>query len=810
MGICGCKIDEKCFDGNKKRRSSKIFESLKSTDSCNTNEKIKDNKEENNIKMNNNGQDSDKSNKTKNESNIPKSSLRKSNNEKPNFSNKKNRSENTIRDKNNNSENNKKISQIENKKYFDNKKKKNNAKTSMNNGENQKLTDSNIDKNDHDDNKQSQNSINISFNVNNPKTFTNTGETPNSEKPDNNIYNDEPNDKEKPLKSINNSIKNESSNKNFDINKDYFLGCPLCLNVPYIESIKYDINNNNDISVTYKCKCELKERTNSMNLSDLIIEKEPKNECQRHVSKDLLYYCEACKMKICIDCYKEQHNNHEVNNNYLMSEKNENYLVKLMDKFKNKFKGYDILVKMHEQYIKNKSINNIGKLDDNSNFINGNDLSKEINNDKVKNEPINLKDSRSNDIQISFHKSIYESGIQGVEQSVINKKFNIKNSSLEPIINQQSNNNNQNSNTSIIDNKNINNLSIEESQNINDFRLFNDSEKSGQINPLNEYYKKPENNSLFSIKEENNEIKNMPIKEENNIINQKQDKLKHYYNSKTLKGHKERVISLIQLESGYLASGSRDGSIIIWDINKGEIISKFKERGQVLCLLEFEPNKLLTGTSENNIGLWDLNSLKDSSSFYFLKHSFWVNCLVKIDKNRFASASNDCNIYIWDYYNRKFLFGLTEHTDCILALIKLNDGRLCSGSADLTIKIWNLEKREIEYELIGHNYMIKNLYQLKNGILLSSDESSLIIWKNFNLDKSINCRSDYRNFCQIDDNCLACAAKDNSIDLLDLNNYQIYDILKGHYSNVICVIKLKDNRLASCSLDKTIKIWEQK
>jgi WD40 repeat protein len=229
-----------------------------------------------------------------------------------------------------------------------------------------------------------------------------------------------------------------------------------------------------------------------------------------------------------------------------------------------------------------------------------------------------------------------------------------------------------------------------------------------------------------------------------------------------------------------------------------------------MCLLEFEPNKLLAGTSENNIGLWDLNKLEDSSSFNFLRHSLWVNSLVKIDKNTFASASNDCNIYVWDYYNRKFLFELTGHTDCILTLIKLNDGRLCSGSADLTIKIWNLEKRECELELKGHKNWVMSLYQLKNGILLSSDDNSLIIWKNFNLYKSLNSRCAYRNFCQIDDNCLAGAAINNVIDLFDLNNYQKYDALTGHQSNVICVIKLKDNKLASCSLDKTIKIWEQK
>jgi WD40 repeat protein len=187
-----------------------------------------------------------------------------------------------------------------------------------------------------------------------------------------------------------------------------------------------------------------------------------------------------------------------------------------------------------------------------------------------------------------------------------------------------------------------------------------------------------------------------------------------------------------------------------------------------------------------------------------------VNCLVKIDNNTFASGSNDSKIYIWDYKKRIFLFELAEHTDCVITLIKLNDGRLCSGSADLIIKIWNLEKRQCEIELIDHKSWIRSLFQLKNGILLSSDERSLIIWKNFSLYKSINCSCEYRNFCQIDDNILACAAFDNSIVLLDLNNYQKYDALTGHQSNVICVIKLKDNKLASCSSDKTIKIWEQK
>ena len=68
-------------------------------------------------------------------------------------------------------------------------------------------------------------------------------------------------------------------------------------------------------------------------------------------------------------------------------------------------------------------------------------------------------------------------------------------------------------------------------------------------------------------------------------------------NSKTLEGHTEKVVSLIQLSSGNLANGSNDCSVRIWDIEKGQCISSFSEKGKVLCLLEFEQNKILTGTT---------------------------------------------------------------------------------------------------------------------------------------------------------------------------------------------------------------------
>ena len=60
----------------------------------------------------------------------------------------------------------------------------------------------------------------------------------------------------------------------------------------------------------------------------------------------------------------------------------------------------------------------------------------------------------------------------------------------------------------------------------------------------------------------------------------------------------------------------------------------------------------------------------------------------------------------------------------------------------------------------------------------------------------------------MDDDHFASGSFDNTIKIWDLNTFESNQTLEGHKSPVICVIKLKGNKLASCSNDKTIKIWE--
>ena len=292
----------------------------------------------------------------------------------------------------------------------------------------------------------------------------------------------------------------------------------------------------------------------------------------------------------------------------------------------------------------------------------------------------------------------------------------------------------------------------------------------------------------------------------------------NYKNTKTLKGHKDRLAVLIKLsKNNLIATGSYDGTVKIWDITKDEneaLIMNKNAIGSVFCLLEFEPGKLLGGTSANMVNLWDLEDEDNQEYIYnFYKHYLWVQALVKCDENHFASASNDTRIIIWDYINRKDEIYLEGHNDCIMDMIMLKNGYLCTSSADENIRIWDWKQQKCLFFFKGHEKYVKCLCELSNGYLLTgSEDNSIGVWKekssSYENVKYIEGHSkSIRTLCQIDNDHFASGSFDYTIKIWNIINWECLQTLKGHSMNVIDIIKFDDNTLISCSNDQTIKIW---
>jgi WD40 repeat protein len=586
------------------------------------------------------------------------------------------------------------------------------------------------------------------------------------------------------LKEQDNNMNNVNNMNNMN-NMNYYLICPDCLiRSPHIEKLYYD-ENSKDFLVKYTCICSMaiSKETPLMKILD---NKEPLNLCTLHQNNKLIGYCDTCKRAICSTCKQELHIGHKINMdtiNKSITRENADNMLKIIKEKEQKF-NEDI--HKNEEKMENGIDNMIQKL----------------NNEKLdyKKQLENYKDNNLKTFE--FLKNLYGRYINNFEN------------------NQKSNNLDQNNLSANPANNNVNN-DIMLANHINKFTIDNKMPKLNSnvdeiINQYNEEQKElklkydygfPFNNSN-SIDLSQNKISEL------NTLKSK----KEFICTKTFEGHIEKIVSLIQLSSGKIASGSYDNTIRIWNMDSLKEDKIINESGRVFTLLEFEKDKLLAGTSDNVINIWDVNPTNNSCLFSFSGHELWINCLVKINNLYFASASNDAKIKIWDYYKRKCLCDLTGHKDCILTLILLKNNYLCSGSADLTIKIWDWEKGKCLSTLRGHQKWVKCVFELDNGVIVSgSDDKTIKLWKDYNLISTLDQhKHSVRTFCQINKNYFASGSFDCTIKIWNINTLECFQTLIGHNSNIICIISLnnkddnpnKSYSIASCSNDKTIKIWE--
>ena len=137
----------------------------------------------------------------------------------------------------------------------------------------------------------------------------------------------------------------------------------------------------------------------------------------------------------------------------------------------------------------------------------------------------------------------------------------------------------------------------------------------------------------------------------------------------------------------------------------------------------------------------------------------------------------------WLYYNGyniriesvkiedvKSIKTITDHTDYYVnSLLHLKDGRVASCSEDNTIRI----------------YDPSNDYHCDQVIERHSEDSEGIL-----------------SICQLDDGTIVSCSDDHSIMIGD------YTIKNAHDHYIWKVITLPNNRIASCSVDMTIKIWK--
>eukprot|EP00095_Tigriopus_kingsejongensis_P005939 maker-scaffold316_size209483-snap-gene-1.29 protein:Tk05939 transcript:maker-scaffold316_size209483-snap-gene-1.29-mRNA-1 annotation:"notchless protein homolog 1" len=338
----------------------------------------------------------------------------------------------------------------------------------------------------------------------------------------------------------------------------------------------------------------------------------------------------------------------------------------------------------------------------------------------------------------------------------------------------------------------------------------------------------------------------------------------------SMPGHTQPVVvALFSPDGRYLASGSGDNTVRLWDISTETPRFECKAHRQYVLALAWSPDgsKLASGDKLGHVVIWDPDTGKPigrmlSGHKQFITGLAWqpLHLTNQGECRLLASSSKDGDVRIWDTITSKFVLSLTSHAQSVTCLRWGGTNLIYSASQDRTIKVWRAEDGVLCRTLQGHGHWVNVLalntdYAMRTGafepaqaqfvnnisilsgeekkdralqrynealakvkggeelMVSGSDDFTMFLWNPSKEKQSLARMTGHQqlvNDVKFSPDCrlIASASFDKAIRLWDGQTGKYLAVLRGHVQAVYQLAWSADSRLlVSGSADSTLKLW---
>ena len=272
-----------------------------------------------------------------------------------------------------------------------------------------------------------------------------------------------------------------------------------------------------------------------------------------------------------------------------------------------------------------------------------------------------------------------------------------------------------------------------------------------------------------------------------------------------------------------LASGGADAVIHLWDAKSGTHVRTLSGHSGAVYALAWSPDGslLASGGLDAHIRLWDFSVTQSDPNVRMLHvHSDWVFSLAFMPDGRtLASASWNGTVKFWDVGGEESLRvrkTVSGHSGQVWAVAWSPDGHtMASCEWDHTIWLWDIERSAYRAVLHGHSAGVHGLAFTPDSrsLLSGGDDGTLRLW-DVESGESLRIMQGYAvSLYDVawspDGTRLASVGSDLLVTIWDVVGRTSPRVLRGHRWNVYGVGWSPDGRwLASSGWDNAVRVWD--
>ena len=240
-------------------------------------------------------------------------------------------------------------------------------------------------------------------------------------------------------------------------------------------------------------------------------------------------------------------------------------------------------------------------------------------------------------------------------------------------------------------------------------------------------------------------------------------------------GHRACCQIVISPDGKYLASGSYQNLVLLWDAETGELVRSFEGHSDYVVSVAFSP-----------------------------------------DGNRIASGSYDGTIRIWDKDTGKQARSLDPRVGKTYSIAFSQDGKLlASGHTDGDIKVWDAASGRLLNSEKANNYSVYSLAFSPDGtrVLSTGADAKVRVWDMASKKEVSSFGEGYSSLCCVaispDGRTVAAGGSDNLVRLWDVATGSLLGKLE-HSDEIQSIVFSPDgSKLASGANDDTVKLWDE-